>query len=244
VKNKLYAVGIGPGNERNMTRACRDALQDADIIIGYATYTALLTPLYPEKTFLSSGMRQERARCEEALRLAASGKRVAVVSGGDAGVYGMAGLLFELARAYADIEIAIIPGVTAANSGAALLGAPLGHDFAVISLSDLLTPWEIIARRLTAAAQADFAICLYNPMSHNRRDKLQKACDILLRHKPGGTLCGIAKNIGREGEETRLCSLVELRDTRVDMTSTVFIGSADTIEMDGNMVTPRGYRHV
>lgn len=243
MKNKLYAVGIGPGDEKNMTRACRDALDNADVIIGYTAYAALVKPLYPEKPFLTSGMKQERARCEEAIRQAATGKRAAVISSGDAGVYGMASLLYELARGEENIEIVVVPGVTAATSGAALLGAPLGHDFAAISLSDLLTPWEVIAGRLAAAALGDFVVCLYNPMSHNRPDTLSKACDILLEHKRKDTPCGIAHNIGREGENARLLSLQELRDTEVDMASTVFIGSSNTMNVQGKMITPRGYRH-
>ena len=180
-------------------------------------------------------------RCRAAVEAALTGKDVAVVCSGDSGVYGMAGLIYEVAQEYDPIEIEVIPGITAACGGAAVLGAPLTHDFAVISLSDLLTPWEKIEKRLTAAAQADFVICLYNPSSRNRPDYLQRACDILLRDKDPDTVCGTVRNIGREGEEGKLLTLAQLRDTQVDMFTTVFIGNSQTKVLGGKMVTPRGY---
>jgi precorrin-3B C17-methyltransferase len=160
---KLIIAGIGPGGAEHMTAACREALENADIIAGYTGYVELVRPLYPEKSFLDTPMTGEEERCREALKLAQNGRQVCIISSGDSGVYGMASLLFELAEDYPGVCIEAIPGVTAASSGGALLGAPLGHDFAVISLSDRLTPWETIAGRLRAAAQGDFAICLYNP---------------------------------------------------------------------------------
>ena len=176
-----------------------------------------------------------------ALEAAAGGRMVAMVCSGDPGVYGMAGLLFELAGEFPGVSIEVVPGVSAATGGAAVLGAPLMHDWCTISLSDLLTPWETIERRLVAAAEADFVISLYNPASHKRPDYLQRACDILLAHKNPATVCGTVRNIGREGEEAHVTTLAELRDMPVDMFTTVFIGNSQTIEIDGRMVTPRGY---
>lgn len=238
---KLFVVGIGPGNAENMTAACRRALAESEIIVGYTGYIKLLRPLFPDKDFLDTGMTRERERCRTALALAREKAAVAIVSSGDSGVYGMAGLIYELAADVPDVEIRVIPGVTAALSGAALLGAPLGHDFAVISLSDLLTPPELIEKRLRAAAAADFALALYNPGSKTRRDHLQAACDILLEVIEPDRLCGIAGNIGREGEVFRLLSLADLRETSVGMTDTVFIGNSMTREIKGHMITPRGY---
>ena len=173
---------------------------------------------------------------------AAAGETVALVCSGDAGVYGMAGPVLELAPDYPGAAVTVIPGVTAALSGGALLGAPLGHDFCVISLSDRLTDWALIEKRLRMAARGDFAICLYNPASRQRRDYLQRACDILLEEKRGDTVCGLARMIGRDGESFRVLSLKALRDAQADMFTTVFIGSSQTREIGGRMVTPRGYR--
>ena len=179
-----------------------------------------------------------------ALEQAKNGQNVAMVCSGDAGIYGMAGLMYELKAEYPEVELKIIPGITAANGGAAVLGAPLMHDFAVISLSDLLTPWEKIEKRLRAAAEADFVICLYNPSSKKRKDYLEKACQILLEFKRADTVCGIVKNIGRDGEAKKILTLEELKQTEVDMFTTVYIGNEQTKNLDGYMVTPRGYRNV
>ncbi|MBQ1891757.1 MAG: precorrin-3B C(17)-methyltransferase, partial [Firmicutes bacterium] len=197
---------------------------------------------YPDKEFFDNGMRQEADRCREALKMASEGKNVALVCSGDSCVYGMAGLVYELAPDYDNVEVSAIPGVTAALSGSAVLGAALGHDFAVISLSDLLTPWELIEKRLDACSSADMCIALYNPGSHKRTDYLQKACDIMLKHKAPETVCGTVNNIGREGEKAAVMTLAELRDTVVDMFTTVFIGNSATKIIDGKMITPRGYR--
>ena len=164
-----------------------------------------------------------------------------MICSGDAGVYGMASLMFELSQAHPDCEIEIIPGITAANSGAAVLGAPLNHDYCVISLSDLLTPWEKIETRLRMAARGGFAIALYNPSSHRRKDYLARACDILLEEIPGTTACGYVRNIGRDETQAFTCTLSQLRDTQVDMFTTVFIGNPETVIMNGKLVTPRGY---
>ena len=239
---ELYVVGIGPGNAENLTGAARAALEKASLLCGYTVYVDLLRPLYPEKETYTTGMTGEIERCRRCLERAAAGETVALVCSGDAGVYGMAGPVLALAPEYPGVSVTVIPGVTAALSGAALLGAPLGHDFCVISLSDRLTDWALIEKRLRLAAQGDFAICLYNPASKHRRDYLQRACDILLTEKGGDTVCGLARQIGREGESWRVLTLKALRDTEADMFTTVFIGSSQTREIGGRMVTPRGYR--
>jgi precorrin-3B C17-methyltransferase len=227
-----------------MTLEADAALSQADIIVGYSKYIELVRPYYPDKEFVGTGMRQEADRCRSALDFAASGKTVVLVCSGDSGVYGMAGLIFQLSGNYEDTDIEIIPGVTAALSGGAILGAPLTNDFAVISLSDLLTPWEKIEKRLQAAAQGDFCICLYNAGSHKRQYHLQRACDILLRRLSPDTVCGIARNIGRDCQSANLMTLSQLRDTPVDMFATVFVGNSETRNIGGRMVTPRGYCNV
>lgn len=241
---KLYVVGLGPGNERQITVQAEQALTACDVIAGYHVYVDFIRPRYPDKEYITTAMKQEPERCHAALKQAAEGKTVAMVCSGDAGVYGMAALILELAQQYDGIQVEIIPGVTAAQSGGAVLGAPLGHDFAVISLSDLLTPWELIEKRLACAAQGDFAICIYNPSSKKRHDYLQKACDILLHYQSGDTVTGIVQNIGREGECMQIQTLAQLRNLQVDMFTTVFIGNSQTKEIGGRMVTPRGYRGV
>lgn len=241
--SKIYVVGIGPGDEQGMTVACRSAMDDCGYIVGYTGYTQLVQPLYPNKEYVDTGMTREVDRCTKALQLAAQGNTVCVICSGDSGIYGMAGLVYELSVDYPGVDITVVPGITAACSGGALLGAPLGHDFAVISLSDLLTPWELISKRLECAAMADFVICLYNPGSKGRAGHLQKAAEILLKHKAAETVCGMASNIGREGEGIRLLTLAELSGLQADMTTTVFIGNSTTQVINGCMVTPRGYRH-
>lgn len=239
--NQLNVVGIGPGDYHKMTLEAEETLRASEVIAGYTVYVDLIKNHFPDKEYIVTGMRQEEERCRMALEMAECGKKVSVVCSGDAGVYGMAGLLMELAVDFQKVEIRVVPGITAALSGAAVLGAPIGHDFAVISLSDLMTPWETIARRLKAAAMADFCICLYNPSSRKRQDYLKKACDILLEYQPPETVCGLVHNIGREGQEKKILSLSELSDTQVDMFTTVFIGNSRTKGLKGQMVTPRGY---
>lgn len=241
--SKLYVVGIGPGRFEGMTQDAVQALGASDVIVGYTVYVDLVRDHFPGKTFLTTPMRREVERVELALSEAAKGRDVAMVCSGDAGVYGMSGLCLELAAKYPGVAVETVPGVSAVLSGAAILGAPLMHDFAVISLSDLMTPWETIEKRLRAAAAADFVLCLYNPSSHKRKDYLRRACDILLEAASPDTVCGVARNIGREGEDARVMTLRELRDTQVDMFSTVFIGNSQTRAMGGKMVTPRGYDH-
>ena len=239
---KLCVVGLGPGREDALTGAARAALDAAELLCGYGAYIDLVRPLYPAKEVYTTPMRGEWERCRYALAQAQAGRQVALVCSGDAGVYGMASPVLELKPDYPDAEVEIVPGVTEALSGAALLGAPLGHDFCVISLSDLLTPWEAIEKRLRLAAEGDFVLCLYNPASRHRADYLQKACDILLERKAPDTVCGLARQIGREGESLRVLTLRALRDTPADMFTTVFIGSSQTRQVEGRMVTPRGYR--
>ena len=238
----LYVVGLGPGKQEGMTLAADSALRESDIIIGYSKYVALVRPYFPEKTYMDTGMTRETERCRKALETANEGRTTALVCSGDSSVYGMAGLIYEMSVDFPAVSIRVIPGVTAALSGGAILGAPLGHDFAVISLSDLLTPWETIEKRLHCAGQGDFCISLYNPGSHKRTDYLQKACDILLQYRSGNTVCGLAHDIGRDGEWCELTTLSQLRNTAVDMFTTVFIGNDQTRVIAGKMVTPRGYR--
>lgn len=239
---KLYVVGIGPGNGDNMSCAAVKAINESEVIVGYTKYIQLVAPLFPEKKAIDTPMRQEIDRCRKALELAESGMTVAMICSGDAGVYGMAGPVYELSPEYPDVEIRVIPGITAALSGAAVLGAPLTHDFAVISLSDLMTPWDKIEKRLACAGEGDFCVAIYNPSSRKRSGYLRRACDVLLKYKKKDTVCGVVRNIGRDGEGSRVCTLLELRDMEVDMFTTVFVGNASTKNINGHMVTPRGYR--
>ena len=241
---KIYVTGLGPGAADQMTLKARKVLEKCPVIIGYTVYIDLIRDEYPDKIFLSTPMRKEADRCRMAFEEAAKGQDVAMVCSGDAGIYGMAGLICEIGRDYPQIGIEIVPGITAASGGAAVLGAPLMHDFAVISLSDLLTPWEKIAQRLQAAAEADFVICLYNPSSRKRADYLERACRMILEYRAPETVCGIVRNIGREGESYEILSLERLKDTPVDMFTTVFIGNSNTMELNGRMVTPSGYKDV
>lgn len=239
---KIYVVGLGPGKEQMMTMQAREALMDSDIIVGYKAYTELIKSMYGDKEIIESAMRQEIDRCKKCLELAREGKKVALICSGDAGVYGMASPMLEVAGEDDLVEIEIVPGISAAMSGAAVLGAPLNHDFCVISLSDLLTPMELIEKRLRCAMEGDFCVAIYNPSSHKRADYLKKACDIMLTIAKPDTCCGYVKNIGREGTCYELCTLEELRDKDVDMFTTVFVGNSKTKIVNGKLVTPRGYR--
>ena len=241
---KVYVIGLGPGAEKEMTYQASTALEKSEVIIGYTVYTGLIRERFPDKKYLSTPMRQEVIRCEMAMDEAMKGSTVAMVCSGDAGIYGMAGLLYEMGQGYPEVELEVVPGITAANGGAAVLGAPLMHDFAVISLSDLLTPWELIEKRLCAAAEVDFVICLYNPSSRKRADYLEKACEIILKSRSEETVCGLVKNIGREGELYEIMTLKKLKTTQADMFTTVYIGNSNTKELNGKMVTPRGYKDV
>lgn len=242
-RNLVSVVGLGPGDAQFLTAQARHALQEADVLCGYTVYIDLVRPLYPEKETYATGMTREIDRCRWALQTAQTGKTVALVCSGDAGVYGMASPLLELAPDYPDVAVEIVPGLTAALSGGAVLGAPLAHDFCVISLSDRLTPWEVIEKRLACAAMGDFCVALYNPSSKGRPDYLARAVCILLESgKSADTVCGIVRNIGREGQTARILTLAQLESTTVDMFTTVYIGNAATKQLGSKMVTPRGYR--
>ncbi len=260
---KIFVVGIGPGDEKEITPRALECLEKSDVIIGYTTYINSLSQKFREhKEIVSSSMRAERERCEEALRRARNGQNVALISGGDPGIYGMAGLMLEVVpkghAAGTDVSVEIIPGVTAACAASAELGAPLSNDFAVISLSDYLTPWETIEKRLIAAAKGDFVICLYNPRSHGRPDALRRACEILLREKSPDTPAGWVRNAGREGQSSLVTTLARLRDEKLDMSCTAVVGNSVTRVLDfaasvacngtegaaqrtARLVTPRGY---
>lgn len=237
----LYIIGFGPGDKMFMTEEAIAAIEKCDLIVGYTVYAELLKAQVKGKEFYTTPMRQEKERCEYALLESQKGRNVALICSGDSGVYGMAALVYELSVSYEPVEIQVVAGVTAALSGGAVLGAPLTNDFAVISLSDLLTPWAVIEKRLSLASKADFVLCLYNPSSKKRMDYLKKACDICLAYKKKDTICGYVRQIGREQQESKLLSLMELCNTPVDMFTTVFIGNSSTKNIGGKMVTTRGY---
>ena len=239
---KLTVVGMGPGEYESMTLRAVKALNTCDVIVGYTVYVELAKPYFPDKEFLTTPMKREIERCEMAFAEAEKGRSVVMICSGDAGIYGMAGPILELGEKHPEVEIEVIPGITAALSGGAVLGAPLMHDFAVISLSDLLTPWETIEKRLRAAAMGDLCVCIYNPSSKKRAGYLRRACEILMEEKSPDTVCGAVKNIGREGEESQVMTLGELSGYEADMFTTVFVGNSQTMELSGAMVTPRGYR--
>ena len=235
----IQVVGIGPGRREGRTIAADDALRRAEVIVGYTTYVELVRDEFAEKRFVTTGMRGEKERCVQALLLSREGRRVALICSGDAQVYGMASLLLGMAEEGDEIEV--VPGVTAALSAAAVLGSPLCGDFAVVSLSDQLTPWATIERRLRAAAAGGFPIALYNPCSRHRPDHLARACAILMETLPASTVCGYVQNIGRDGQKSRVLTLGELVHELLDMFTTVLIGNAETQERFGRMLTPRGY---
>ena len=239
--NSIYVVGMGPGKEEGMTLEALEVLDKADIIVGYPVYLELLSDRYAHKEKLGTPMKREVERCQICIDKALEGKQVALICSGDAGVYGMASLVLELVDNRQDIEVYVVAGVSAALSGAAALGAPLSHDFCVISLSDLLTPFDLIMKRIRYAAKGDFAMAIYNPSSMKRADYFQKACDILLEEISADTVCGYVENIGREGQKSTICTLKELRDTSVNMFTTVFIGNSTTRVIGNKMVTKRGY---
>lgn len=261
LKGKIFVVGIGPGSAEHLTQKARAALYEADVIVGYKTYINLIKCIAGGKEIVSTGMTQEVDRCKAAIELAEKGKKVAVISSGDAGIYGMAGLIYELVgsgqksvisqgssmpatghRPLATSDIEVIPGVSALNAAAAVLGAPLMHDFAAISLSDLLTPWELIEKRIEAAAMADFVICIYNPKSSGRVEQIGIARGIILKHRRPGTPVGIVKNAMREGQKVVITTLDNMLNHEIDMLTTLIIGNSMTYVVDGVMVTPRGYK--
>lgn len=242
---KIYVVGIGPGSLDHMTPYAKAAIEKSDVVVGYTVYVELVKELTRGKEVLSTPMKKEVDRCKIALDAALENKTVAFVCSGDAGVYGMAGIMIQVAKEHPEVEIEIVPGITAACSGAALLGAPLIHDFSIISLSDLLTPWDLIMKRVKLAAEADMSIVLYNPKSKKRIDYIDKAVDAILEFRSPDTPAGYVKLIGREGEIIKICKLTDLKNNdEIDMFTTVFIGNSTTEIINGKIVTPRGYKNV
>ncbi len=238
----IYVIGIGPGCRDLMTQEAISAMEDAEVIVGYKTYIKLVEDFIKDKEVVQNGMRKEVDRCQDAIDIAKTGKKVAVISSGDAGIYGMAGLILELiTKQGLDIPVKVVPGVTASIGAAAVLGAPIMHDFCHISLSDLMTPWEVIEKRLRLAAEADFVICLYNPRSKGRSEHLAKAFKIMGEFKDGSTPVGIVKDVGREDQEKFICTFDTMDFERVDMTTMVIIGNKSTYIHDDLMITPRGY---
>ena len=239
----LVVVGLGPGAIDLMAPRARTALEQAEVVVGYRTYLDLVRDcLNPASEVISSSMMQEIDRCRKAMELAEAGRRVALVCGGDPGIYAMAGLVFEVAKAMeATVPIDIIPGIAALNSCAAILGAPLMHDFAAISLSDLMTPWEMIERRLEAVAPADFVVVIYNPKSKKRTDQIVRTREIMLGHRSPDTPVGIVSGATRGHETVRLSTLANMLDEEIGMQTTVIIGNSQTFVWRDKMVTPRGY---
>lgn len=238
----LYVVGLGPGSQRLMTQEAIQIIKNTHTIVGYATYVRLIEDMLEGKELVVTGMRGEIERCQKAIDIAVTGKDVAVISSGDAGIYGMAGLLFELAgKQSPHVDIKVIPGVTASIAAAAALGAPLMNDFCHISLSDLMTPWKVITKRVDAAAAADFVICLYNPRSKGRPNNLREALNIILKYKSPDTIVGLGKDVARPKEIDKVMTIETLDETEVNMTSIVIVGNKNTYVQDGRMITPRGY---
>ena len=237
---KIYVVGLGPGNKENMTFRAYDVLKNSDIIIGYKTYVDLIEDMFPDKKIIKSYMKKEVARCEETLKLALEGNIISLISSGDAGVYGMAGLMLEIAGD--QVEVEIVPGITSANASASLGGAPIVHDSVNISLSNLLTDWELIKKRIDLASQGDFVITLYNPKSSGRPELINEARDIMLKYKRKDTPVLIARNVGREGENYDITTLDKMLDYEINMFSTVIIGNSKTKVLNNKMITPRGYK--
>ncbi len=243
---KIMLVGIGPGSHAHMTQRAREAIAEADTVIGYVTYIKLVAELLDGKEIIRKSMTEELDRAIEALERARAGRKVALISSGDAGVYGMAGPTYEVLfqagwTPDSGIEVEIVPGASALNSCAALVGAPLTHDFCAISLSDLLTPWPVIARRLDAAAAADFVVALYNPKSGRRTRQIVEAQRLFLRHRDAQTPVAIVKSAYRKKQRIEFTTLAHMAEAEIGMLSTVLIGNSHTFVREGRMVTPRGY---
>jgi precorrin-3B C17-methyltransferase len=240
----LYIVGIGPGGYEQVTRRAEAVLRSVDCIVGYESYVDLVRAWLPSATFIASPISHEAERAQEAVERAIGGEKVALIGSGDAGVYGLAGLALEIVadRDAAELPVEVVPGVTAATAVAALLGAPLGHDFAVISLSDLLTPWEVIRKRIEAAAAADFVTVLYNPASRRRRKQLHEAIEVFRRNRNPETPVGHVESAYRGGQRVGICTLATFESDSAGMLSTIVIGNSETREWRGRMITPRGYR--
>ncbi|MCK8826475.1 precorrin-3B C(17)-methyltransferase [Natroniella acetigena] len=242
-QGSIYVVGIGPGNIEQMSLRAYRLLQEVDVVIGYKTYIKLLDELVSEEQeVIESPMMKEVDRANKVIEIAQTGKSVAIVSSGDPGVYGMAGLILEVVQEEElDLPVEVVPGITAANAAASSLGAPLMHDYAVISLSDLLTPWEVIKDRLAKAAQADFIVALYNPKSKQRTEQIEVAQEIFLEHRAGSTPVGIVRKAKRGNEKVVITTLAEMLEKDIDMLTTVIIGNSETFTANDLMITPRGY---
>ncbi|HHW47635.1 MAG TPA: precorrin-3B C(17)-methyltransferase [Clostridiaceae bacterium] len=239
---RIFVVGMGPGGLLDMTPRARKAIEDANLVVGYNTYINLIQDYFPDKQFIRSGMTREVERCRLVLEKALEGYNVALVSSGDSGIYGMAGIMLEVVnKSGSVVDVEVIPGITAASAAAAVLGAPLMHDFAVISLSDLMTPWELICKRIECAAQGDFVICLYNPKSKNRSDYINIAREIVLKYRDSKTPVGIVRNAGRPDQASVITTLEDMPDNEIDMFTVVLIGNSQTYTENGRMITPRGY---
>ena len=240
---KLHVVGFGPGGRDHMTNKAVETIRDADIVTGYTTYVDMIRPIFPDKTYKATGMMKEVERCRMAIQDALDGNDVAMISSGDSGIYGMAGIIYELADEMgADLEIDVVPGMTAASTAASVLGAPLMHDLAIISLSDLMTPLDLIMKRVDCAGQGDMIVCLYNPKSKTRTGYLDEARSILLKYRSPDTPIGIVRNAGRDDEWSKVTTLGGLDSNDVDMFCIVIIGNSQTYISNGRMITPRGYR--
>lgn len=245
---KMLLVGFGPGSDDHLTNSARAAIAEADIVVGYTTYIELVRDLLDGKRVIQTGMQEEVTRAKRAIEMAEEGHTVAVISSGDAGVYGMAGLIFDVLKERnwhpdADhVEVNVIPGISAVNAVAALLGAPLVSDFATISLSDYLTPLEMIYRRIDVCAATDFIIALYNPKSGRRTEQIVEAQRILLRHRLPVTPVGIVKSAYRDGQTVVLTDLEHMLDFEIGMLTTIIVGNSSTYVLDGKMITPRGYQ--
>lgn len=239
-KGKIYVVGIGPGNMEDISVRAYKTLKNVDVIAGYITYIDLVKDEFKEKEFYVSGMKKEIDRCEKVLELAKEGKTVALISSGDAGIYGMAGIMIEVALG-SGIDVEVIPGITSSVAGASLVGAPLMHDQAIISLSDLLTDWEVITKRIDRASEGDFVISLYNPKSKRRTEQIVEAREIMLKHKAPSTPVALLRHVGREDENYTLTNLDEMLNYEIDMFTVVIVGNSKTYVKEGKMITPRGY---
>lgn len=238
----LYVIGIGPGSKKLMTQQAINAINKAEVIVGYKTYLEIIADMIGDKPTITTGMRGEIERCNKAIDEAEKGQDVAIVSSGDSGIYGMAGLILELAdKRESKVEIKVIPGVTASIGASAQLGAPLMNDFCHISLSDHMTPWDVIQDRIDAAAKSDFVICLYNPRSRERPTLLREALDIITKYKSEDTVVGIGKDVARENEIEKITTIKDLDETEINMTTIVIVGNQHTYESNGKMITPRGY---
>ncbi len=240
MKGKIYIVGLGAGKKDFMTFQAEKALFDSDIIIGYTVYIDMLKNIFPNLNYISSPMKKETERCRLVLEKALEGKTVSIVSSGDSGIYGMAGIMLQIAEGY-DVEIETVCGVTAISSCASVLGAPVTHDFAVISLSDLMTPLELIYKRIECAGMGDFVIGIYNPKSKSRKDYLEKSAEIIMKYRSPDTPVGIVRHCGRDEQSHTLTTLENLKNEYVDMFCTVIIGNSNTYIKNGKMITPRGY---